>query len=124
MGKTRNKSKQIKAIVVDGKLIHEEEECKYLGIIVDSNLSFESQGKKILQKMAIGMKTINTIRTQLPTKNLRVILKSIVLSHLGYSALLIKGINQNLIMSLERQLNWSIKTTFFRSNSKVHVIFG
>ena len=41
-----------------------------------------------------------------------------MLSHLDYSALLINEINQNLIKSLERQLNWAIKTTFFRSKHK------
>ena len=92
--------------MVDGKLIHEKDECKYLGIIVDNNLSFESQVKKILQKMAIGIKAIKTIKTQLPTKTLEVLLNSIALSHLDYSTLLINENNQNLIISLERQLSW------------------
>ena len=116
--KKKEKEKKKDTIVVDGKVIHEKEECKYLGIIVDNNLSFESQAKKILQKMAIGIKTIKTIRTQLPTKTLEALLNAIVLSHLDYSALLINEINQNLINSLERQLNWAIKTTFFRSKHK------
>ena len=117
-GRIKNKKKKKDTIVVDGKVIHEKEECKYLGIIVDNNLSFESQVKKILQKMAIGIKTIKTIRTQLPTKTLEALLNAIVLSHLDYSALLINEINQNLINSLERHLNSTIKTDVFRSKHK------
>ena len=106
------------SISVNGIQIVEKDECKYLGIKIDKSLSYESQVKKILQKMATGIKTIKTIRTQLPTKTLETLLNSIVLCHLDYSALLIKETNQTLKNSLERQLNWALKTTFFRSSNK------
>ena len=106
------------SISVNGIQIVEKDECKYLGIKIDKSLSYESQVKKILQKMATGIKTIKTIRTQLPTKTLETLLNSIVLCHLDYSALLIKETNQTLKNSLERQLNWALKTTFFRSSYK------
>ena len=68
--------------------------------------------------MATGIKTIKTIRTQLPTKTLETLLNSIVLCHLDYSALLIKETNQTLKNSLERQLNWALKTIFYSSSYK------
>ena len=68
--------------------------------------------------MALGIKTIDTIRKQLPTKSLYTLFQSIVLSHLDYSALFLSGVNNSLIVSLEKQMNWGLKRTFFRSSYK------
>ena len=67
--------------------------------------------------MAQGIKTIDTIGQQLPTLSLVSLLHCLVLSHLDYSAILIQ-INATLMLSLEKQLKWALKGTYFRSKFK------
>ena len=76
------------------------------------------QIKTILQKMAQGIKTIDTIGQQLPTLSLVALLHCLVLSHLEYSAIFFQQINATLMLSLEKQLNWALKRTYFRSKFK------
>ena len=46
------------------------------------------------------------------------VLNTLVLSHLHYSAVIIHEnfFEQNLIVSLEKQLNWSLRATFLDTN--------
>ena len=37
-----------------------------------------------------------------------------MLSHVHYSATIIQSINQNLVLTLDRTLNWAVKASFFR----------
>ena len=41
-------------IVINGHYVAKKSECKYLGLVFDSSLSFHAQIKTILQKMAQG----------------------------------------------------------------------
>ena len=69
-------------------------ESKNLGQINDSSLSFMYQVKQTLKKMVQGIKTIDSFGTQLPTSCAEVLLHSIILSHLNYSALFIQHIRK------------------------------
>ena len=115
----KNDSKNVDTdtIVIKGHYFAKKLECKYLGLILDSSLSFHAQIKTILQKMAQGIKTIDTIGQQLPTLSL-VALLHCLLSHLDYSAIFLKQINATLVLSLEKQLNCALKRTYFRSKFK------
>ena len=42
------------------------------------------------------------------------ILNILVLSHNHFSATIIQSVNQNHILTLDRQLNWAVKASFFR----------
>ena len=66
--------------------------------------------------MAAGISTIYTKRRTIPDKIKKLILNALVLSHIPYSATIIQSINQNLILTLDRQLNWAVKASFFRKN--------
>ena len=101
-------------IILDSIPIDEKPEVKYLGVHIDSNLTLQEEVKHILRKMARGIKTIYAIRKSIPQKLLILVLNALVLSHLHYSAVIIHAIEQNLLMSLEKQLNWSLRATFFR----------
>ena len=68
--------------------------------------------------MAQGIKTIDTIGQQLPTLSLVALLHCLILSHLDYSAIFLIQINATLMLSLEKQLNWALKRTYFRSKFK------
>ena len=110
----KNDSKNVDTdtIVINGHYVAKKSECKYLGLILDSSLSFHAQTKTILQKMAQGIKTIDTIGQQLPTLSLDALLHCLVLSHLDYSAIFLIQIKATLMLSLEKQLNGALKRTF------------
>ena len=101
-------------MVVDNVVIDEKEAIKYLGVHIDRLLIFQEETKHILNQMAAGIKTIYAIRRTSPDNMKKLILNAFVLSHLHYSATIIQSINQNLVLTLDRQLNWAVKASFFR----------
>ena len=64
--------------------------------------------------MDAGIKTIYTIRRSIPENMKKLILNALLLSHIHYSTTIIQSINQNLVLTLDRQLNWTVKASFFR----------
>ena len=90
-------------------------EAKYLGIVLDNKLALHTQTRNVLKNMAIGIKTIYTIRNFVPIKTRLLLLHSLVLCHLCYSAVLLNGINVTLLDSLNRQVNWAVKACCFKS---------
>ena len=105
-------------LIVAGSNVKLKNEVKYLGIIIDNKLSFEYQVKSVLKKMALGIRAIQTIRNNLPKKCLKVLLHALVLSHFEYCNLLSTDISSALLLSLEKQLNWALRTVFYRSRNK------
>ena len=57
-----------------------QKSCRYLGIQIDGNLSFEEQLNKTLKKMAHAIRLIYLIRHQVPLNARILLLKSLVLS--------------------------------------------
>ena len=88
---------------------------KYLGVFLDQNLTFQDEVKSTLQKMSCGIKCLYSIRDLFPEKTRLMLLNALVVSHLQYSALLLTGITENLMTTLEKQLNRAIKACFFRT---------
>lgn len=97
-----------------GSVIKQVDEAKYLGIIFDNNLSFKTQTKKVLKNMATGIKTIYTIRNFVPLQTRLVLLNALVLCHLYYPCVLFSGINNTLMSSLDKQINWAVKACCFK----------
>ena len=64
--------------------------------------------------MAQGIKCIYALMNVIPTVNKKNILNSFVLSQVRYSSVLLATINQILITTLGKQLNWAIKACFHR----------
>ena len=48
-------------ITLDGKIIEEKTNVKYLGVVLDQFLTFQDEIKNILRKMACGIKTLQSI---------------------------------------------------------------
>ena len=82
-------------------------ECKYLGITLDQYLSFQTQVKKVLKNMAIGIKTIEFIQHKFPTTVLVVLFHALIISHFENSAIFFTQISPPLLLSLEKQMNWA-----------------
>ena len=65
--------------------------------------------------MACGIKTLYAL-SDFPPINARLLLSNaLIMSHLHYSAVLLKGITENLLTTLEKHLNWGIKACFYRN---------
>ena len=99
---------------VDNERIAESNRAKYLDVIMDSKLKSVGEVKKILRRLACGLKVLNTLSKSLPEKRKVLLLGAIVISHLHYSALILIGLQKSLLTTLEKQLNWGIKTIFNR----------
>ena len=94
---------------VKNQIINTSTAVKYLGVYLDQTLKFQDEVKNILRKMATGIKTFYAIRDTFPIATRLLLLNALVLSHLHYSAILLTGITENLITTLEKQLNGEAK---------------
>ena len=64
--------------------------------------------------MAQGIKTLYVLRNVVPYHLRKILLNSLVISHLQYSAVLLSSISINLLTTLEKQLNWAVKACYFQ----------
>ena len=102
-------------IHVDGKTIPPSNHVKYLGVFLDKNLTYQDEVKNLLMKMTCGIKTIYSVRDLFPEKTRFLLLNALVISHLHYSSVLLNGITENLLTTLEKQLSWAVKACFKRN---------
>ena len=114
----KNKAKlvNLKSIILNatGTVIKQVEEAKYLEIIFDNSLSFKTQTKKVLKNMATRIKTIYTIQNYVPLKTRFLLLNTLVLCYIYYPGVLFTGLNNTLMASLEKPLNWAVKDCCFK----------
>ena len=64
--------------------------------------------------MTCSIKTIYSVSDFLPEKTRLALLNALVISHIQYLSVILHGISQSLISTLEKQLNWGIKACFNR----------
>ena len=105
--------KKNQELAVRNEVIKNSDFVKYLGVFLDQNLNFQNEVKNLLKKMACGIKTLYAIRESFPEKTPILILNVLVISHVQYSAILLNGISENLLTTLEKQLSWAVKACFF-----------
>ena len=104
-------------IQVDGETISPSNHVKYLGVFLDQNLNYQAEVKSLLMKMACGIETIYSVRDLFPEKTRSLLLNALVISHLQYSSVLLNGIIENLLTTLEKQLSWAVKACSTETNS-------
>ena len=80
---------------------------------MDGNLTYENEVENFLQKMACGIKTLYALRDFLPTNARLLLFNALMMSHLHFPAVLLNGIAENLLTTLEKPLNWGVKACFF-----------
>ena len=68
--------------------------------------------------MAVGITTVETVQHRFPTQVLLMLFHALVMSHLEYFLLLLFKISSSFLLSLEKQMNWALKSVSFRSNIK------
>ena len=91
---------------------------KYLGLMFDSTLSWSDQVSRTCQKMAYYLHLINRHRHVLPSYLIKLLLDSLVLSHMRY-ALSVWGpsLTQNQLLRLQRLQNRAVRLAFSLNRS-------
>ena len=98
--------------------VNSVQSVKYLGVNFDSKLTYDDEVKKILRRMAMGIKTMYTLRNIFPIKTRKVLYQTLVMSHLEYSSVLLTGISEKLLQSLQKQQNWALKQNFSKRKNQ------
>ena len=97
-----------------GEVIRPAHACRYLGVQIDSNLTFENHLNSLLSKMANAIRSLYLVRNQILLKVRIDVLMSVVLSHLSFSAVFLQTLTVKNIHRINRQNNWGIKICHFR----------
>ena len=85
---------------------------KYLGIIFDDQLQWLNHVSAICKKISFYLFWINSFRNNLPSSVIKMLIDSLVLSHINYALpawgpMLVKG----SLQWLQRLLNWGVRIT-------------
>ena len=67
-----------------GEVIKPAHSCRYLGVQIDSNLTFENHLNSVFSKMANAIRSLYLVKNQIPFKVRIDVFKSVVLSHLFF----------------------------------------
>ena len=106
-----SKNESVEVLVND--YIIETSGVKYLRVCLDRNLTFQKEIENILR--TTGSEVLHDLQNIFPEKTRLLLLNAFVISHLQYSAILLGGIRETLITTLEKQLNWRVKPCFNRT---------
>ena len=111
---SKNGESKIEQFHYNGIFIEPKTSCRYLGIMIDNNLNFDIQLNKTLTKMANAIRSIYLVRHFLPLKARIGLFKSLVLSHLNFSAIFFQSLSVKSLQRVNRQINWGIKVCHLR----------
>lgn len=75
---------EILNLFINGKKIKRVTSTRFLGVIIDENLSWEEQVEELYKKLLISLVTIKRIYKYLPKKQLKTIYHTLFLSNLSY----------------------------------------
>jgi hypothetical protein len=73
-----------KNIIVDNNPINHANSVKFLGVIIDEQLTWSTHIDKCAKKISSGLYAINAVKNILNTKNLKILYHSLIQSHLNY----------------------------------------
>ena len=98
---------------IDDDVLKEVSNQKYLGIVFDSKLNWRDQISQVCKKMSYYLFWINSNRKSLSTTIIKMLINSLVISHLDY-ALPVWGppLTQNQVDRLQRLQNWGIRIVY------------
>ena len=91
------------------------DEVRYLGVILDKELTYQKQLNNVISKMALAIRSIYLVRNQILLKARINLFRPLVLSHLEFSAIFFKSLPSYSIDRINKQIRWGIKVCFFRT---------
>ena len=80
-----------------GEVIKPAYACRYLGVQIESNVTFENHMNSASRKMANAIGALYLVRNQIPLKVRIHVFKSVALSHLSFSAVFLQTFTANSI---------------------------
>ena len=95
-------------IIVAGEKLQIVSEFKYLGVLIDSNLSFKAHDKKTCNTTNFNIATFLFITNYLSTEAAEMFLHSMIFSHLNYCLTSWSQANLSTLKSLESQYKQAI----------------
>ena len=95
------------------------DEVRYLGVILDKELTYQKQLNNVISKMALANRSIYLVRNQIPLKARINLFRSLVLSHLEISAIFFQSLPSYSIDRINKQIRWGKKFAFFEQNMTV-----
>lgn len=106
------KSILINGSFINGKCIRFVSDAKNLGIILDSELSFQAQVKKVTSSCFTTIRKISRIKHFLKQEHLKTLVSALVLSKLDYCNALYLGLNSYLLMKLQSVQNAAVRLVY------------
>lgn len=103
---TRNNN----GIYILNNKIEQVSECKYLGIIIDENLTFSSHAIYITKKMSQKVNLLSRVGRDLSYWSKLLIYKSIIMPHIKYCSSILYLLNNTEISLLQRTQNKALRT--------------
>ncbi|XP_075159634.1 uncharacterized protein LOC142232827 [Haematobia irritans] len=109
---TSNQAVSEFSISINGVVVNEVKEVKYLGILLQHNLSWDSHISCLRNKVAPALGILFKMRYLLDSKTKMMLYQSLVQSHLGYLAVIFGWKNTSALRSLQRIQNKALKAVF------------
>jgi hypothetical protein len=101
-------------MVINNYTINRSQTVKYLGVILDDQLSFGQHITSKCQIAAMNIYRIKSIRKYLTRESCAQLVQSLVISHLDYCCSLFYGITSANLRKLQRIQNWCAKLVLQR----------
>ena len=121
----RKKSQQVDyndiQIFLDGDKLEFEEEAAFLGITIDSHLSWESHCKGVANKISRNCGAINRVKKLLPPSSLKILYSSLILPHLQYGLAAwggCSGQNKKRIIATQKRVTRVISKSYYTSHTE------
>ena len=89
---------------LNGSEIKRVEKTKYLGIIIDKNLNWDEQFKRMRSKINTGLMSLKRLENILPQSQLCCVYSGLVESHLRYGDVVWGSLNKSKIIALQSSL--------------------
>ena len=80
------------------------DECRYLGVILDKELTYQKLLNNVIGKMPLAIRSVYLVRNQIPLKARINLFRSLVLSHLAFSAIFFQSLPSYSIDRINKQI--------------------
>ena len=77
--KNDKRRNDLETVVVGSTIVKKSDHCKYLGVTIDKHLGFQAQVEEVLNKMAVGIKTVESVQHRFPTRVLLMLFHALVI---------------------------------------------
>jgi len=95
----------IASIKVQGTEIERVFSFCYLGVVLDSSLTFEEHSKKVEIKLSVAISRLHCVKRLVPPNIIKILLSAYVFSIVDF-CLIIWGVNTSVLLNLFRKVAW------------------